>query len=658
MTSILDDLRHDFMGHLDDAAVRATLTEFFGPVLDPLFHAASALLPNAPRRKVLLLPGILGSTLEDTGDDPERVWLKLGDRSILERLRLAPGNVPAEDVDAVAGVTVKPGTLLKETYLLLQIYLEHGAGFEAIPFPFDWRRSIEELADQLFDALPHGEFSIVGHSMGCLVTRCCAQRHPEMVERLEHAVFLAPPFKGSFVPLRVLAGEDWLNELFVVVSDVRPSEVLATFPGFMEMVPDEGTFAGTDALLDDPRWSSPTPSPQVITRARAFARRFRAPEAPERAADDALFAKASIVLASNRWTPDRVQRTGDEHPTFPGSVSGDDTVPAKSAWDDRACGHYEASFAHAFIPQELAVIHGTAELLRSRGQRSGALGQPLSSPTRDVFAGLGVDLANSVFARVSSLDALTMPVDDGVKRNTPRPEPVPLPAPGAQRPPRHLSTRLRARRLSNADLHWLFAGSHPPSSLAPVVATSPDHVEHVDLANRDALNAQLADGSTAPGAAGAPALALVQRRRVAERCLRALHEAGAASAGEPFRFALAPTFALAAGLHATPALAAFASSPRAPAASRPALPFWCAEVLDDITARDERRLKLPLYTQAGIDWIWLIDPQLELLEVYRNEHGRPLRVDCAQAADVVRLAPFALEIALASLWHEHGAPKR
>jgi hypothetical protein len=67
-------------------------------------------------------------------------------------------------------------------------------------------------------------------------------------------------------------------------------------------------------------------------------------------------------------------------------------------------------------------------------------------------------------------------------------------------------------------------------------------------------------------------------------------------------------------------------------------------------ASEVRRIKLPLYAQAGVGWIWLIDPALELVEIFEVQGGRLIRVDAAKTTDARPLAPFTVEIALGGQW--------
>jgi Uma2 family endonuclease len=80
------------------------------------------------------------------------------------------------------------------------------------------------------------------------------------------------------------------------------------------------------------------------------------------------------------------------------------------------------------------------------------------------------------------------------------------------------------------------------------------------------------------------------------------------------------------------------------------LPDWCCEILSPRTARDDKQLKLPLYARAGIPWIWLVDPTLQLIEIYQTINGLPALVTTAQETERRVLPPFELEISLEHWW--------
>lgn len=82
-----------------------------------------------------------------------------------------------------------------------------------------------------------------------------------------------------------------------------------------------------------------------------------------------------------------------------------------------------------------------------------------------------------------------------------------------------------------------------------------------------------------------------------------------------------------------------------------ARPDWVAEVLSPSTARRDRMLKMPFYGRAGVGHLWLMDPVLETIEVYRRRDERWLHITTAGGDQVVALEPFdTLEMALGPLW--------
>jgi len=80
-------------------------------------------------------------------------------------------------------------------------------------------------------------------------------------------------------------------------------------------------------------------------------------------------------------------------------------------------------------------------------------------------------------------------------------------------------------------------------------------------------------------------------------------------------------------------------------------PDWVCEVLSPNTASQDRTIKMEIYAREGVGHIWLSDPLAELLEVYRAEHGRWLRVSSWHGDPKVRAEPFdAIELSLGRLW--------
>jgi Uma2 family endonuclease len=84
-------------------------------------------------------------------------------------------------------------------------------------------------------------------------------------------------------------------------------------------------------------------------------------------------------------------------------------------------------------------------------------------------------------------------------------------------------------------------------------------------------------------------------------------------------------------------------------------PDWVCEILSPSTAALDRVRKMPLYAEAGVAYVWLVDPRERMLEVYRREGERWLRIAAHAGDERVRAEPFeAVELELAALW-EVGA---
>ena len=80
-------------------------------------------------------------------------------------------------------------------------------------------------------------------------------------------------------------------------------------------------------------------------------------------------------------------------------------------------------------------------------------------------------------------------------------------------------------------------------------------------------------------------------------------------------------------------------------------PDWVCEVLSPSTGQMDRVDKLPIYAKHGVSHAWLVDPELQTLEVFALDKGH-WRLECAfKAAEEVCAPPFqAITFSLATLW--------
>jgi Uma2 family endonuclease len=80
-------------------------------------------------------------------------------------------------------------------------------------------------------------------------------------------------------------------------------------------------------------------------------------------------------------------------------------------------------------------------------------------------------------------------------------------------------------------------------------------------------------------------------------------------------------------------------------------PDWLCEVLSPSTAATDRTDKLPLYANARVTHVWLMDPLARTLEVLRLDGANYRLVHTWRDDAVVRAEPFdAIELELAAFW--------
>ena len=194
---------------------------------------------DANKATVYVLPGIMGTELR-AGDNT--IWVDLSD---LAKGRLAKLSVDADNVE--------PAGLHDKSYDDAVKYF--GDRFNAIPFPYDWRHSIEEagraLGATIRETLRASDKPVylLAHSMGGLVSRAMMRQHPDVwddiVGRGGRLVMAGTPNAGSFTAVRVLLGKGKMIKGLSLL-DLKHSkrgllEIVSDFPGFLELLPSSGS---------------------------------------------------------------------------------------------------------------------------------------------------------------------------------------------------------------------------------------------------------------------------------------------------------------------------------------------------------------------------------------------------------------------------------
>lgn len=80
-------------------------------------------------------------------------------------------------------------------------------------------------------------------------------------------------------------------------------------------------------------------------------------------------------------------------------------------------------------------------------------------------------------------------------------------------------------------------------------------------------------------------------------------------------------------------------------------PDWVCEVVSPTTGRLDRGRKMPAYAREGVSHLWLVDPLVRTLEIYRLDGSRWVVAATHGGTGVVRPEPFdAVDIDLSERW--------
>lgn len=80
-------------------------------------------------------------------------------------------------------------------------------------------------------------------------------------------------------------------------------------------------------------------------------------------------------------------------------------------------------------------------------------------------------------------------------------------------------------------------------------------------------------------------------------------------------------------------------------------PDWACEVLSPSTHTIDRIEKMRIYARERVGWLWLVDPLVRTLEIFRLADGKWTVHDSHQGEVAVRAEPFdAVELDLGALW--------
>jgi hypothetical protein len=241
------------------------------------------------RGNVVVIPGIMGSTLSAVAErgSLDRIWL--------DPLYLAVRRLDVLRLSDDGRTGYEPGYDVRATGMLPLVYwrqiLSLRRHWNVYPFWFDWRKDLNVTADELRmhidtkigeDAPVH----VVGHSMGGLVTRTFAKRHPGRWETMwdqesdgrsgGRLIMLGTPNHGSFsIPLLLTGLGSMVRRLAAASIQHQLSDVLEI----------TNSFVGTYQMLPS---SHVMPSVKPLYRSGTYTDLAEPRTVPQRRLDDAL----------------------------------------------------------------------------------------------------------------------------------------------------------------------------------------------------------------------------------------------------------------------------------------------------------------------------------------------------------------------------------
>ena len=327
------------------------------PELDALFGAAQhaelrelARRARTPRRgaeRVLILPGIMGSTLglRRKGRAHDTKWF--------DPVEIALGGLTK--LALPSSRRIEPLGVMLFAYLRLKLSLR-AAGFNADFHPYDWRHSVLQAGEALAARLagePAAEVHIVAHSMGGLVARAALMAPG--AEKLGRVVQLGTPNNGAFGAVQALRGTHPLVRRLALLDLAHGAATLArdvftTLPGLVELLPAAPACDDFDPYRagDWPKG----PRPAAATLKAAWQARDGLPP------PDPCFL---LIAGTGHKTPTGLRRRNGSL-EFRFSDDGDGTVPLALAQCADLATWY-AQVEHGRLPADETVTQAVIELI-------------------------------------------------------------------------------------------------------------------------------------------------------------------------------------------------------------------------------------------------------------------------------------------------------
>jgi pimeloyl-ACP methyl ester carboxylesterase len=300
-------------------------------------------------RRIIILPGIMGSLLHDRSGKLGGVWIDpwnliFGDD--FDGLKLkwetdgrrktpsAPVPLPQRIADADDSVQIEAYGVIPLIYdrLALALIQEFGPVVEYAPF--DWRQPIDLLGQGLATRIeaitkkyPAIQIALVAHSMGGLVAANAFSKleaRAFVIDTVKALIVMGTPFLGSasaFQALRAERKDLLLLKLLGRKSAQDIENTIQTFRGLFDMMPVE-----QEALLQ-PACYAPGP----LSRLSPGDPRLNSPLNLVRDLAPGIQKRTRVIVCTTKNTTGTIVLGEDGSADYSETVAGDGTVPARSA---------------------------------------------------------------------------------------------------------------------------------------------------------------------------------------------------------------------------------------------------------------------------------------------------------------------------------------
>ncbi len=410
----LDRLRSEVLGPCRDAvASTAEQIDKVDPPSDAIRSPSAHIKGNHPaaERRILILPGIMGSLLHDRSGKLGAVWIDplnliFGDDFEALKLKWEAGervggqgkgtvertSRPVRIPDADDAVQIEAYGVIPLIYDRMALALMHAFGPVVEFAPFDWRQPIRYLGKGLatrVESLTREhrgiQIALVAHSMGGLVATdalaTLAGINAPALDAVKALVVLGTPFLGASSALQALRAERAELHLLKLLSRKSPEEIedtVQTFRGLIDLLP------GDQAELLKPAVFAPGP----LSHLSAGDLRLTSPRTLVRDLPPTIQERTCAVVCTTRNTTGAAVIRDDGSVDYSENVAGDGAVSAQSALNagKLLAQSHEVDEGHVTLPLDgNAIAHSVEWIGRRLGvavTRSSARAWPASPEIR------------------------------------------------------------------------------------------------------------------------------------------------------------------------------------------------------------------------------------------------------------------------------------